>query len=172
MSFLAFHDFNAEVKGANDLQKQFEAQFGPGNYIPPVNLVYWAFHLMVYLGFFFVILFLIGLIKYRNLENSPGYLKVALYSLPLPYISCWLGWVFAEVGRQPWIVYPLTVDGGKIVNPAIGLKTAQAVSPITPIEVVITYVVFVATFVVLAIIDFYLLAKFASKGPEKSAELY
>jgi cytochrome d ubiquinol oxidase subunit I len=76
------------------------------------------------------------------------------------------------VGRQPWIVYPLTVEGGKIVNPGMGLKTAQAVSPLTSIEVIITYVVFVATFVILAIIDFYLLAKFASKGPEKSAELY
>ncbi len=172
MSFLAFHDFNAEVKGIKDLQSQFQETFGPGNYIPPVNLSYWAFHLMVYLGFFFVILFIIGLVKYRNLENSPGFLKVALYSLPLPYIACWLGWTFAEVGRQPWIVYPLTVEGGKIVNPGMGLKTAQAVSPLTSIEVIITYVVFVATFVILAIIDFYLLAKFASKGPEKSAELY
>lgn len=172
LSFLAAHDFNAEIKGIKDLQKQFEAQFGSGNYIPPVNFNFWAFHLMVYLGFYFVILFLVGLMKFRNLENSTGYLKLALYSLPLPYIACWLGWAFAEVGRQPWIVYPLTDDYGKILMPGIGLKTAQAVSPLTNVEVVITYVVFAVTFTALAIADFYLIAKFATKGPEKEAELY
>jgi len=172
LSFLGAHDFNAEIKGAKDLQKQFEAQFGPGDYIPPVNFTFWAFHIMVYLGFYFVILFLLGLMKFRNLENSTGYLKLALYSLPLPYIACWLGWAFAEVGRQPWIVYPLTDNYGEIINAQIGLKTAQAVSPLTNAEVVITYVVFVLTFVGLAIADFYLLAKFATKGPEKETELY
>jgi cytochrome d ubiquinol oxidase subunit I len=127
---------------------------------------------MVYLGFYFIVLFLLGLMKYKNLENSTGYLKMALYSLPLPYIACWLGWAFAEVGRQPWIVYPLTDDYGKILLPQIGLKTAKAVSPLTSVEVVITYIIFVLTFVGLAIADFYLLAKFATKGPEKETELY
>jgi len=126
----------------------------------------------IWLPFIPVILFLLGLMKYKNLENSTGYLKMALYSLPLPYIACWLGWAFAEVGRQPWIVYPLTDDFGKILLPEIGLKTAQAVSPLTSVEVVITYLIFVLTFVGLAIADFYLLAKFATKGPEKEAELY
>jgi cytochrome d ubiquinol oxidase subunit I len=172
LSFLATHDFNGKLLGAKDLQKKFEAQFGPGNYIPPVNLVFWAFHIMVYLGFFFVILFIWGLAKYRDLENATGFLKVALYSLPLPYIACWLGWVTAEVGRQPWIVYPLTDDYGKFLLPEIGLKTAHAVSPLTNIEVVITYVIFLLTFTGLAIADFYLLSKFAAKGPEKEAELY
>ena len=172
LSFLAAHDFNAKLLGAKDLQKKFEAQFGPGNYIPPVNLVFWAFHIMVYLGFFFAILFIWGLAKYRDIENATGFLKVALYSLPLPYIACWLGWATAEVGRQPWIVYPLTDDYGKILLPEIGLKTAQAVSPLTNIEVIITYVIFLLTFTGLAIADFYLLSKFASKGPEKEAELY
>ncbi len=172
LSFLATHDFNGKLLGAKDLQKMFEAKFGPGNYIPPVNFVFWAFHIMVYLGFFFVILFIWGLVKYKDLENATGFLKVALYSLPLPYIACWLGWATAEVGRQPWIVYPLTDDYGKILLPEIGLKTAEAVSPLTNIEVVITYIIFLATFTGLAIADFYLLAKFASKGPEKEAELY
>jgi len=172
LSLLGGHSFSAEIKGIKDLQNQFEAQFGPGDYIPPVNFTFWAFHLMVYLGFYFVFLFLTGLVKYKNLENSTGYLKVALYSLPLPYISCWLGWAFAEVGRQPWIVYPLTDDYTKILLPEIGLKTAQAVSPLTNVEVVITYLVFVVTFVALAIADFYLLAKFATEGPERAAELY
>jgi len=172
LSLLGGHSFNAEIKGIKDLQKQFEATFGPGDYVPPVNFNFWAFHLMVYLGFYFIVLFLLGLMKYKNLENSTGYLKVALYSLPLPYIACWLGWAFAEVGRQPWIVYPLTDDYGKFLRPETGLKTAQAVSQLTNTEVLITYVVFVLTFVGLAIADFYLLAKFATKGPEKETELY
>lgn len=172
LSFLATHDFNGKLLGAKELQEMFKAQFGEGNYIPPVNFVFWAFHLMVYLGFFFVILFAWGLMKYKNIENATGFLKVALYSLPLPYIACWLGWATAEVGRQPWIVYPLTDDYGKILMPEIGLKTAQAVSPLTSVEVVITYILFALTFTGLAIADFYLLAKFATKGPEKEAELY
>ena len=172
LSFLATHDFNGKLLGAKELQKMFEAKFGPGNYIPPVNFVFWAFHIMVYLGFFFVILFVWGLMKYKDLENANGFLKVALYSLPLPYIACWLGWATAEVGRQPWIVYPPTDDYGKILMPELGLKTAQAVSPLTSIEVIITYVLFALTFTGLAIADFYLLAKFATKGPEKEPELY
>jgi len=172
LSLLGAHNPNAEIKGIKDLQAEFESKFGPGDYIPPVNFCFWAFHLMVYLGFYFVVLFALGLKKFENLENSTGYLKLAMYSLPLPYIACWLGWAFAEVGRQPWIVYPLVDNYGEFVLPEIGLKTAQAVSPLTNVEVVITYVLFILVFVGLAMADFYLLAKFAARGPEKEAELY
>ncbi len=164
LSMMLYMKPNVKVEGLIDLQKQFSKIWGPGNYIPTsVNLVFWSFHLMIYLGTFFVLLFLVGLWKFKNLENSKTYLKVALYSLPLPYIASWLGWAMAEVGRQPWIVYPLNWKDAT----SVALKTAQAVSPITSSEIIISYVVFLIIFTGLAIADFYLLAKFASKAPEK-----
>ncbi len=172
LSLLGTHNINGKIHGGKDLQKMFQAKFGPGNYLPPVNLVFWSLHIMVYLGFFFVLLFLWGLFRYKDLENARTFLKVALYSLPLPYIACWLGWAAAEVGRQPWVVYPLTTDNGKIIMGDIGLKTSQAGSLLTNSEVIITYVVFATTFTVLAIAGFYLLAKIATKGPQRSAEIY
>ncbi|WP_457569472.1 cytochrome ubiquinol oxidase subunit I [Desulfurobacterium sp.] len=162
LSMMLYNSPSAEVKGLRDLQKEFEKVWGPGNYIPPVNITFWSFHLMIYLGMFFVLLFAVGLLKFKNLENSKTYLKVALFSLPLPYIANWLGWAMAEVGRQPWIVYPLNWKD----NTSVALKTAEAVSKITNFEILASYVIFLIIFTGLAIADFYLLAKYASKAPE------
>ncbi len=148
LSLLAYHDPGAEVKGL----KEF-----PPEERPPVTLTFLAFRTMVGLGFLFALLTIIGWFKRNRLLESRGYLKVMLYAIPLPYIALEAGWVVAEVGRQPWIVYGL-------------MKTSEAVSPITASQVWPSLVAFILLYGFLGAVDFYLLAKFAKKGPESPEE--
>lgn len=144
MSLLISHSLDAEVKGLKEFHPEER---------PPVALTFVAFRLMVALGFFFGIVTVIGWLKRHCLESSPGYLKLVLYCLPLPYLACSLGWTVTEVGRQPWIVYGL-------------MKTADAVSPIATSQVAVSLCAFVIVYTLLGAVAFYLVSLFARKGPE------
>lgn len=134
-----------EIKGL----KEF-----PPSERPPVTLTFVSFRLMVGLGFLFIILAILALVKFKNIENSTTLLRILLWSIPLPYIAGQLGWIVAEVGRQPWIVYGL-------------LKTADAVSKsVEPSQVMASLIGFTLFYGALGVIDIYLLAKYARKGPE------
>jgi cytochrome d ubiquinol oxidase subunit I len=124
LSLLAFHDINAEVRGLKDFPREER---------PPVLITSFAFKGMVGLGSYFILATVVGLFKRNRLLESPKYLKLMLYSIPLPYIACELGWVLAEVGRQPWIVYGL-------------MKTRDAVSPIATSQVFISLIAFVLVY--------------------------
>jgi cytochrome d ubiquinol oxidase subunit I len=143
LSWLGYHDFNAEVKGLKAFPKEDR---------PPVLLTFFSFRLMVALGAYFILMTLIGFFKRNKLTESPGFLKVMLWSIPLPYLAVEFGWLVAEVGRQPWIVYRL-------------MRTSQAVSPIDTIQVALTLAGFIVVYGLLGAVDFYLLAKNARKGP-------
>ncbi len=144
LSLLAYHSPQAVVKGLKDFPKADR---------PPVALTFFAFRLMVALGFLFILLTLVGWFKRKNLEASPGYLKIMLYAIPLPYIALESGWMVAEVGRQPWIVYGL-------------MRTSDAVSPIAASQVWPTLVGFVLVYSLLGAVAFFLISKFAKQGPE------
>jgi cytochrome d ubiquinol oxidase subunit I len=109
---------------------------------------------MVILGALFVLLTLIGWILRDRLESNPWYLKIMLYSIPLPYIACTLGWTVTEVGRQPWIVYGL-------------MKTTDAVSPIATVQVAVSLAAFIVVYTFLGIVAFSLITRHAIKGPER-----
>jgi len=144
LSFLGFHDFNAEVVGLRDIPEEDR---------PPVWPVFIGFRTMVGLGTLMILLTVYGWFRRNKLMESPGFLKVMLYSIPLPYIAMEMGWIVAEVGRQPWIVYGL-------------LRTSDAVSPIAGTQVMVSLVGFIAVYGMLGAIAFYLIAKYAKKGPE------
>jgi cytochrome d ubiquinol oxidase subunit I len=144
LSMLAYHSPKAVVKGLKDF---------PKNDRPPVALTFFAFRLMVALGFLFVLLTVVGWFKRNKLESSPGYLKIMLYAIPLPYVALESGWMVAEVGRQPWIVYGL-------------MRTSDAVSPIATSQVWPTLIGFILVYSLLGAVAFYLIAKFAKQGPE------
>ncbi len=93
-SYLAHRDFNAEVKGL----KAFPAQDRP-----PVMEVFVSFRLMVMLGTLFLVLYALAvhLSRKDRLEANPLFLRILLYSIPLLYLAAQLGWIVAEVGRQP-----------------------------------------------------------------------
>jgi len=143
LSFLAHHDFNAEVRGLNDFPKDER---------PPVFLTFFGFRAMVGLGTLFIVLMIVGWIKRNQLVDSPRYLKLMLYSIPLPYLAIEMGWMVAEVGRQPWIVYGL-------------MKTSDAASPVAGYQVLISLVGFVLVYTLLGAAGFYLMAKHAKNGP-------
>lgn len=148
LSFLAFGRGHAKIVGLKVFPKEDR---------PPVLAVFFSFRAMVFLGLFFALLTLIAFIISRRqmLESHPAFLKIMLYALPLPYIAGQLGWVVTEVGRQPWIVYGV-------------LKTADAVSKsISQTQILASLTGFIFVYGLLAVLDAYLLAKSAKKGPEE-----
>lgn len=143
LSILAFNDPNAEVKGLKD--------FAPEDR-PPVTLTFLSFRLMVGLGSLMILLAAWGFLKRKNLLENPGYLKLMIWAIPLPYLALQAGWAVAEVGRQPWIVYGL-------------MRTKDAVSPIATSQVAVSLAAFVVVYLLLAALDIYLLSKYARKSP-------
>jgi cytochrome d ubiquinol oxidase subunit I len=151
-SYLAYRDFNAEIKGL----KAF-----PAKDRPPVMEVFLSFRLMVMLGTLFLILSAIAFyLSWKDrMEANPLFLRIFLYTIPLPYLAAQLGWIVAEVGRQPWIVYGV-------------LRTSEGVSrQIEPVQVLTSLIGFGLFYSFLGILDFYLLAKYARKGPEEDLPL-
>ena len=144
LSFLTKHDVNAEIRGLKDF---------PPDERPPVLITSFAFKGMVGLGCVFILLTVIGWFRRNKLLESPKYLKIMLYSIPLPYLAVQLGWLLTEVGRQPWIVYGL-------------FRTSDAVSPISTSQVAISLIGFVVVYSLLGIAGFSLIAKNAIKGPD------
>ena len=143
LSLLVFHDIDAEVKGLKAFPREER---------PPVLITSFAFKGMVGLGFYFVLVTIIGWFKRDRLADSPRFLKLMLFSIPLPYVACELGWIVAEVGRQPWIVYGL-------------LKTSDAASPIAGSQVLISLIAFILVYGLLGATGFYLIYTKAKKGP-------
>lgn len=144
VSLLAYRNIDAEVKGMKDFPKDER---------PPVFLISFAFKGMVGLGFYFALVTLVGLFLRKRLMNYPWYLKLMMFSIPLPYIANELGWVVSEVGRQPWIVYGL-------------MKTADAVSPIAVSQVATTLAAFVLVYGILGLVGAFLIIRHIRKGPE------
>ncbi|HTX73547.1 MAG TPA: cytochrome ubiquinol oxidase subunit I [Rectinemataceae bacterium] len=147
LSILSYHDPHATVKGLLDF---------PADQRPPVGIAFWSFRLMVALGFLFVLLALIALVlSWRDrLMNVRWFLWIMVPALALPYVSCELGWILAEFGRQPWIVYGL-------------LRTADAFSrSISAGDVLISLVGFILLYGTLAAVDAFLLVKYARRIEE------
>lgn len=147
LSMLAFHNPEAEVKGLKDFKKEDR---------PPVTITFLSFRAMVAMGMFFILASLVAvyLSMKDKLESNQWFLKLMLYALPIPYIAVQVGWIVAEVGRQPWAVYGV-------------LRTADGVSKsVEPIQVIVSLIGFTLLYGTLAIVDFYLLKKYATSDPD------
>lgn len=163
LSFLAHNRFSGEVKGVKDLQAEYEATYGPGDYVPPVMWTYWNFRAMVGAGL--LMLVLSGwafLATFRDsFERSPRLLALLVPAMALPYAANTAGWIFTEMGRMPWIVFGL-------------MRIEKGVSPsVTAGEVLFSVVVFTLLYGALMAADLYLLAKYGKAGiwgpPEDSS---
>ncbi|MDJ0721611.1 MAG: cytochrome ubiquinol oxidase subunit I [Desulfobacterales bacterium] len=144
LSFLGHGDFNAEIKGLNDF---------PRDERPPVLLTFLAFRGMVGLGTFFILVSIWAFFRRKKLMESPLLLKILVFSIPLPYIAIQLGWVVTELGRQPWIVWGM-------------LRTADAASAVSVLQVATTLVGFILIYSLLGIVGYYLIIKHAKQGPQ------
>ncbi len=156
LSFLSTHTFTGTVEGINELQAQYVQLYGPGDYTPTIWITYWAFRWMIGLGLVSILMSAAGLwITRKGREPKRRWLyRVAIWTFPLPLAAMIVGWIFTEMGRQPWIVFSL-------------LKTQDAVSPgVTGTEVLISLIAFTAVYGALAVVEFGLIKRTAQKGPE------
>lgn len=123
--------------------------------IPNVPVLFWSFRIMVGCGFYFIALFAYSfwLASRRQLDRHRWYLKLALWSLPLPWLAAELGWMVAEYGRQPWAIEGV-------------LPTALGISSVSAGQVLFSTIGFVIFYTLLAVVDIVLMLRYVRKGPD------
>ncbi|MDL5157041.1 cytochrome ubiquinol oxidase subunit I [Actinomycetospora termitidis] len=147
LSFLATGDPTATVQGIDDLQAQYAAQFGPGDYTPWIPVAYWTFRLMIGLGVVATAVAAYVLWRTRKGRDfepawfADRWLLRFLWVLPvLPTAAATFGWLFTETARQPWLVFGL-------------FQTRDGVSPtLTPVELIASLAGFALVYGVLAVV--------------------
>ncbi len=160
LSIMAYNTPTGLVKGIINLQAEYEALYGPGNYIPSVFTAYWTFRIMVGAGMLMLLIFALALLwvmKNKDLAQIRlGKIKIGPllpYSIALPFMANSTGWILTEMGRQPWVVFGV-------------MKTETAFSPnLTPGMVLISLIGFTLLYGLLMVADVYLLVKYAKAGP-------
>lgn len=156
MSFLACNNFSCGLQGVNELQAQYQQEFGPGDYVPLMVLTYWSFRLMVGSGLVMlaVTFFAVFLVWKKWPEKWMKWLKWMPLVIGLPLLANSTGWILTESGRQPWIVQGL-------------LKVEQGVSPnLSSGMIWFSLIGFILLYSVLIMADVYLLTKYARVNPE------
>jgi cytochrome bd ubiquinol oxidase subunit I len=161
LSYLATGSFKGTVQGLNDLNQQYSRQYGRGqNYKPPVRAIYWSMRAMAYAGSLIALVAVLGALFYWRgwLERWSLYLWSAVVAMVLPFVAMTAGWVLTEVGRQPWIVQGL-------------LKTDVANSPAVSTDwIVLSLTVFVMLYLLLFVLDVWLMRRYAGGDPFAEAE--
>jgi len=151
LSLLATNHWNGKVVGLDPLQSQYTKSYGSGYYVPNVFIQYWAMRVMAYAG---VLVFLISgwglwLIRRRKLGTSRRFLWVAIWAATLPFLMNTAGWLLTESGRQPWVVQGI-------------MLTKNGISPsVSTTSIVISLVILVLLYGVLATVDLMLMLKYA-----------
>jgi cytochrome bd ubiquinol oxidase subunit I len=159
LSFLTDWHWNSKVEGINYWQRQYQKEYGAGNYKPIVAVNYWSFRLMVAIGTLFVGWATLGLwlVRRRRLEQSRRFLRLSIPLLALPFLANTFGWLLREMGRQPWVVEGL-------------LKTSDAFSHAVSVQAVaFTLAGFVLVYTLLAAIETWLVVSVVKGGPAPPA---
>ena len=147
LSFLTYRTWAAEVKGLDS--------FPQSDWPDAIPLLYFSYHIMVGLGTIFIaVLVLAALLLWRgSLFNSRWMLWILMLSLPFPFIANTAGWITAEVGRQPWLIYGL-------------MRTSQGVSQqVSAGNAWFTLIGFMGMYAVLAILFLFLVYREIERGP-------
>ena len=149
LSFLATGDFNGRVEGINDLQAEYQQAYGPGDYRPIIPITYWTFRLMIGMGALaaLVAAWMLWALRRGSMRPNRWVVAVAVVMPLLPLAANSIGWIFTELGRQPWIVFGL-------------MGTSAGVSPGTSsLEVGLTLVTFTLLYGGLAVVEVGLLLR-------------
>jgi len=160
MSLLTCNNLDCKVAGMNELQAEYEQTYGSGTYAPPIPIVYWSFRGMLTVGMLMLLLALIGLylLLRDRLERQTWFLRLLPFAIVLPFIANSSGWIMAEVGRQPWIVFGLMLtQNGVSMSVGSGM-------------VLFSLLVFTLLYAALMIAEVYLLVKYARKGTATKEE--
>jgi len=148
LSFLVSFDTNTEIKGLNEF----------GDDIPPVLLTFTVYHIMIALGSLFILVGLLGLFLFirKKLWDTKWYHILLIATTPLVYVAVQTGWMAAEIGRQPWIVYNV-------------MKTSNAISKVVPAwQILFSLIVFTLIYILIFIIFMKIFFKIVKNGPEKA----
>src|SRR5262249_47147625 len=154
LSFLATGTWNGAVVGLNQLQREYEVKYGPGEYVPNVFIQYWSMRVMAYLAGLIALLALWGawLVHKGTLARSKWFLAIGVWAVITPFLMNTAGWFLTENGRQPWIVQGL-------------MKTVNANSPsVSSTDIWISLSVFVLIYIALGAADVILMLRYARKG--------
>jgi cytochrome d ubiquinol oxidase subunit I len=146
LSFLAYGNFNANVKGLNAYATALW---------PPVELTYYAYHVMVGLGTIFVAVaaLAVAMLARKRLYSTRWLLWALMLLMPFPFIANEAGWMVTEVGRQPWIIYGI-------------MKTADGVSPtVAAGETIFTIIGFAGLYFLLGVLFLFLVLREIGIGP-------
>jgi cytochrome d ubiquinol oxidase subunit I len=187
LSYLADSDFDHYVPGINDLNEQMQETYGPGDYRPNIPVAFWSFRWMIGFGMASLTIGMLGLWLTREKFLLPRHLrtgedevphlvllprgkaalgprttrlywKVATWTMAFPLIANAWGWIFTEMGRQPWVVFGV-------------FQTRDAVSPgVGQAEVLTSMVLFTVVYAILGIVEVKLLVKYVKAGPPELTE--
>ncbi|HEY6473170.1 MAG TPA: cytochrome ubiquinol oxidase subunit I [Acidimicrobiales bacterium] len=153
LSILATNHPNGQVIGLNQLNAEYQKEYGPGNYVPNVFIQYWSMRVMAYLATLVMAFALWGawLLYRHRLDRAQWFLRIAPWAIITPFLMNTAGWMLTESGRQPWIVQGLQ-------------KTAQGVSPsVSATDIWISIVVFYLVFIAFGIADTWLMIRYSRK---------
>ena len=156
LSFMATGSPTGTVEGINNIQQDSVARYGPGGYVPNIPIAYWSFRVMIGFGALALLLALVALWLQRRgrVPRQRWFVWAALAGIGFPVVANSVGWIFTEMGRQPWAVY------GQ-------MTTAHGVSPsVGPATVATSLTVFTLLYAVLAVIEIGLLVRYARRGPD------
>lgn len=156
LSLIATLSWDGHVKGINDVQAAEVKKYGPGDYVPIVGVTYWTFRLMIGAGVLMMLLSISGLIlmKRRKLATAKWFQRAAIIGIFLPILANWTGWIFTEMGRQPWVVFGL-------------LTTNKANSPnVASSDIVLTLAGYIVIYGILIVIGGWLMLREIRHGAE------
>ncbi len=155
LSLIATLSWDGQVKGINQINAAEQAKYGPGDYVPIVGVTYWTFRLMIGAGVLMMVISIAGIVAMRRqkMERWRWLQRVALLGAVLPILANWTGWIFTEMGRQPWVVFGL-------------FKTSQANSPnVTSADIVLSLTGYILIYGLLMAIGGWLMMREIGHGP-------
>ncbi|MEV6349712.1 cytochrome ubiquinol oxidase subunit I [Actinoplanes sp. NPDC051851] len=161
LSFMATGDPSGEVEGINDLQAQYEAKYGEGSYKPIVPVTYWSFRLMIGFGGLAMLVALAALwsIRKGRTPRSRVLWIASMSAIALPLLANSFGWIFTEMGRQPWSVFGL-------------FTTSDSVSPsVSTGEAATSLIVLTLVYGVLAVVEVGLFVRYARAGAPSISDI-
>lgn len=180
-SFMASNSFTAEAEGVADIQERmvdmlnnneaFVSQYGDASqysFIPPQMITFWSFRIMIGLAAFSALLAVWGLWATRGgrVPTSPLLGKLGLLAIPMPFMAASAGWIFTEVGRQPWVVVPniAAIANADPVG-SVMMQTNLGISTAVPAwQVLTTLVLFTVLYAILGVIWFLLMRRYILEG--------
>jgi cytochrome bd ubiquinol oxidase subunit I len=154
LSLLATNHWNGQVLGLNQINAQYQQEYGPGNYVPNVFIQYWSMRVMAYIAALVLLLSLWGgwAVWRHRLAQSRWFLLIATWAVIAPFLMNTAGWFLTENGRQPWIVQGL-------------MKTTNGVSAgVSATWIWITLILFILVYAVFAVLDGTLMIRYGRKA--------